>query len=109
MILTPEAVLQMARNDVCLRSRLRNADVRDLMDAMSRDHLVITAYGIGPWRQPQTPLQWIPVPAGGGIPAVRLLGRAGGQAGCPSVKMAAKVSPEYVTFVREMDAVFHMG
>ena len=102
-VITPDVVFAMAKDDALVRRAIANhTQLCGLFDRLSSQHRVVEAFGVSTFQQPQVPLLWRAIGRGDRIERVRPLGRPGGQAGCPAVRL---VSPDDASFVTLLDSL----
>ena len=99
-VITVASLTALARADALVRRVVGNRSLMvDFFDGLSTKRRVVVAFGVPVHLKPQEPLIWTDLAAGARIERVRPLGRPGGTAGCPAVRLLPAEDERFVSLL----------
>ena len=99
-VISVDVVFSLAKEDALVRRGVANhTQLCGLFDSLSTQHRVVEAFGVSTFQRPQVPLVWTEIGRGDRVERVRPLGRPGGSAGCPAIRLVSSDDAAYAALL----------
>jgi hypothetical protein len=97
----------IAADPVIKKALPRGSSLRDFISDLSKDHSLITHYGVPKVDDPDD-IEWTALPAAEAVPGIRKRGQRGGNESCPALRFVPRDSATHKTFLEAVEPIFKL-